>query len=221
MALVDTADEKDGAASPGQTGHVQRRHLGCTIVTAEVPMANGRYPESNVAPLDPPRGAYDDDRGHPPDGAPFRGGAFSHLGRGMREYERRYAGDRDLGASLHEPARDPSLVESAAAREDRLAREAHRAVNRGPRGYRRSDARIHEDICEALTRDPDVDAGDIEVVVQNGDVTLGGTVEERRWKRQAEAIAEGVRGVNDIFNLIRVRRTDAEQRRAGLPPGTP
>jgi hypothetical protein len=35
-------------------------------------------------------------------------------------------------------------------------------AGRGPKGYQRSDERIKEDICDCLTRDPDVDASEIE-----------------------------------------------------------
>src|SRR5262245_20667475 len=49
-------------------------------------------------------------------------------------------------------------------------------AGKGPRGYRRSDARIYEDVCEALTRDGEVDASDVEVTVEDGQVMLSGTV---------------------------------------------
>jgi len=79
-------------------------------------------------------------------------------------------------------------------------------AGRGPKGYRRPDARIEEDVCEALTRHPDIDASDIEVRVQNGEVTLSGTVDERRDKRLAEDITEWVSGVADVHNELRVKR---------------
>lgn len=77
-------------------------------------------------------------------------------------------------------------------------------AGRGPKGYRRSDERIQEDVNEALTRDPDVDASEIEVRVQNGEVTLTGTVDERRAKRRAEDVAESCSGVTDVHNQLRV-----------------
>jgi hypothetical protein len=36
-------------------------------------------------------------------------------------------------------------------------------------------------------------------------VTLAGTVDDRQTKREAESIAEGVSGVKDVSNQIRVR----------------
>jgi hypothetical protein len=77
-------------------------------------------------------------------------------------------------------------------------------TGRGPRGYRRSDARIHEDICEVLTRHPEIDASDIDVEVQNGVVTLSGTVEDRYTKRLAEDVAELTLGVHDVENRMRI-----------------
>jgi osmotically-inducible protein OsmY len=78
-------------------------------------------------------------------------------------------------------------------------------AGRGPKNYRRSDERITEDLVQRLTDDHDVDATDIEVSVSEGTVTLGGYVATRREKRIAEQIAEGCRGVKDVFNNLRVR----------------
>jgi hypothetical protein len=74
----------------------------------------------------------------------------------------------------------------------------------GPRGYKRPDARIWEDVCERLTADADVDASDITVDVSQGEVTLRGTVESRRVKRRAEDLAEDVSGVRDVHNHLRL-----------------
>ena len=76
---------------------------------------------------------------------------------------------------------------------------------RGPRGWRPSDERLREDVSEALLRDPYVDASEVEVIVDHGEVTLVGTVTERRQKRFAEETVEQVDGVGDIHNRIRVR----------------
>lgn len=91
---------------------------------------------------------------------------------------------------------------------------------RGPKGYRRSDERIREDICDRLTEDPEIDASDIELRVESGEVTLEGTVEERRLKWLAEEIASRCSGVADVHNHLRVARHqgqatgDTLQRRA-------
>ena len=78
-------------------------------------------------------------------------------------------------------------------------------AGRGPKGWRRSDERIREDVSEALARHPDIDASDLEVRVENGEVTLSGVVEDRREKRLAEDIAEDVFGVEDVHNELKIR----------------
>jgi osmotically-inducible protein OsmY len=80
---------------------------------------------------------------------------------------------------------------------------AHRG--RGPKGYRRSDDRIHEDVCERLTEDPFIDASNIEVAVTEGEVTLNGTVSSRGLKRRAEDLAEMAAGVAHVQNNLRVQ----------------
>ena len=97
----------------------------------------------------------------------------------------------------------------------RQADDHHRG--RGPRGHRRSDARIVEDLCERLTEDPVVDATDVEVRCDDGVVVLEGEVETRRMKHRAEDVADACPGVLGIDNRLKVRQrgvTRAEQRSA-------
>jgi osmotically-inducible protein OsmY len=77
-------------------------------------------------------------------------------------------------------------------------------VGRGPKGYTRRDARIEEDVNEALTRDPALDASDIEVRVTNGVVELSGTVADRWAKRRAYDDAEYCPGVREVDNRLKV-----------------
>ena len=51
------------------------------------------------------------------------------------------------------------------------------SYGKGPKGYRRTDDRVKEDVSESLYRDPDVDATDIEVEVKDGTVILKGSGE--------------------------------------------
>jgi osmotically-inducible protein OsmY len=78
-------------------------------------------------------------------------------------------------------------------------------AGRGPKGYKRSDDRIREDVNEALTRNPDIDASDIEVKVESGEVTLTGTVDSRQNKRLAEDLAEDCSGVHEVHNQLRIK----------------
>jgi osmotically-inducible protein OsmY len=84
-------------------------------------------------------------------------------------------------------------------------REQHRG--KGPKGYRRSDGRIEEDVNDRLSYDSWVDASDIEVKVSSGEVTLTGTVYDRFAKRRAEDIAESIPGVTNVENRIRVSQS--------------
>ncbi|HWQ35157.1 MAG TPA: BON domain-containing protein [Blastocatellia bacterium] len=79
-------------------------------------------------------------------------------------------------------------------------------VGRGPRGYQRSDARIYEDICDRLTDHQEVDPSDVEVRINNGEVTLAGTVESRYEKHLIEDIAESVPGVREVYSHLRIRQ---------------
>ena len=90
------------------------------------------------------------------------------------------------------------------SRWDEVRAGAHRG--RGPKGYRRSDERIREDVSDRLADDSWLDASDIEVNVSGCEVTLTGFVSSRDDKRRAEHLAEGVSGVDNVQNNLRVRR---------------
>jgi hypothetical protein len=86
-----------------------------------------------------------------------------------------------------------------------------RGRGNSPKGYKRSDERIKEDVCDRLMMS-DVDAVEIEVEVQNAEVILKGTVTDREHKYEVERIAESVSGVNDVQNQIRVKTDDQSRR---------
>jgi hypothetical protein len=87
----------------------------------------------------------------------------------------------------------------------------------GPAGFKRSDSRIHEDLCERLAYHPGIDASGIEVAVENGVVTLTGIVPDRQTKWMAEEVAEHIFGVKDVHNGIRVARESHRSRREADP----
>jgi osmotically-inducible protein OsmY len=124
------------------------------------------------------------------------GGREDYRGRDERGFWDRasdevssWFGDRDAERRRHE---------------DELRSGQHRG--RGPRGYARSDDRIRDDVNDRLTDDPFVDASEIDVSVQNGEVTLGGTVDNRQAKRRAEDVAENISAVKHVQNNLRVRQ---------------
>lgn len=94
--------------------------------------------------------------------------------------------------------------DEAERRREMDKRQAGLHRGKGPRGYRRSDDRIREDINDRLSDDAFIDASDLEVKVENCNVILTGSVESREDKRRAEDIAERVSGVANVENRIRI-----------------
>jgi hypothetical protein len=88
-------------------------------------------------------------------------------------------------------------------------------AGRGPKGYQRSDERLREEVSDRLMADDRLDASEIEVQVENGEVTLTGTVEDRPAKRRAEDCAEQVMGVREVMSQLRVQARTGESRGAG------
>jgi CBS domain-containing protein len=85
-------------------------------------------------------------------------------------------------------------------------REGNR--NRGPKGWQRSDERIHEDVCERMMGESGVDPSDVTVRVAQGVVTLTGTVPNRQMKYRIEELADRCPGVKDVENQVRVNRIE-------------
>jgi osmotically-inducible protein OsmY len=151
------------------------------------------------------RGRYEEDR---------YGNNYGRSDRNVRNYGRSDYRDRNYGRGDTEERswwdRTTDEVSSWFGDEDaERRRERDRYIQgryrgRGPRNYSRSDERIKEDINDRLSDDPFVDATDIEVTVNNGEVTLTGTVEHRSTKRRAEDLADAVSGVKNVENRLRV-----------------
>jgi osmotically-inducible protein OsmY len=97
--------------------------------------------------------------------------------------------------------------EQAARRRENDSRREGYYRGRGPSDYTRSDERINEDINDRLTDHPYIDASNINVETNDGDVTLSGSVESRYEKRLAEDVAEEVSGVRNVENRIRINNT--------------
>lgn len=76
-------------------------------------------------------------------------------------------------------------------------------AGKGPKNWR-TDERIRSEVCERLADHPALDASDIEVTVQSGEVTLAGTVESRQAKRLAEDITAACRAVRDVHNRLQI-----------------
>ena len=81
--------------------------------------------------------------------------------------------------------------------------EPRRARRDGP-----SDRVLWAVITERLDDQRRLDLRDVEVIVRDGEVTLTGTVEARMVKRAAEECCDHVRGVTDVHNHLRVKRSE-------------
>jgi hypothetical protein len=136
---------------------------------------------------------------------------------GQDEYENPSLGhdDRDRGYDALE--RGPGYGEGSRMGYGTPGGKSEEAVRRktppargrftgvGPKGYSRSDERIREEACESLAQHPEIDASDIEVSVQGGEITLSGTVPSRSMKRLSEEAVEYLSGVRDVVNQVRVK----------------
>lgn len=156
------------------------------------------------------RAGYGDNGYRPGYGSPDDRQYSSYAGRYDREYEEAWKRDnRDwLDKAGDEVA--SWFGNKDAEHRRRVDRWQAQHRGRGPRGYKRSDSRIEEDVNDRLSDDSWVDATDIEVTVSEGEVVLSGTVSDRFAKRRAEDIAESVSGVMNVENRIRVSRGTAE-----------
>lgn len=95
---------------------------------------------------------------------------------------------------------------------NRGIRQLGRFAGRGPKGYQRSDERLREEICDRLMADPEIDAAELTVSVSGGEVTLEGSVPERRMKRDAEDCAESISGVRQVHNRLRIEPSEGDER---------
>jgi osmotically-inducible protein OsmY len=93
-------------------------------------------------------------------------------------------------------------------RAERREEQGRRQTNSGPRGRRKSDESLRQEIREILTADPELEAVDIEVEVEGGAVTLRGTVVDPDARLLAEELVESLAGVREVHNRLRVEREE-------------
>ncbi len=161
------------------------------------PNATGRgFSGSDFAPSSQPRSAEQRHFGNEVD----RGG---RTGRGESTTAREHWGGHgfqgtDMGMGARDDERGPHY-------------------GKGPKGYQRSDARIHDEVCEAIAHQGHIDASDVEVTVESGVVTLNGTVTHRGDKRGLEHLLERLRGVDEVRNELRLKRPPRAEPPAAAP----
>jgi len=185
------------------------------------------YGQGGVEYGDVPRG-YDADRrrdhrrGHFAEdysGSMFGAGDLTSGGTGGYDYERGYGdGGRRSGASRDRGDRWENRGREMGHETGDFFRRAGDRISSwfsgdsdrrdfrgmGPKGYKRADDRISEEVHERLTDESWVDASNISVSVSGGEVTLSGTVENREAKHRAERMVEDVSGVSHVQNNLRV-----------------
>lgn len=103
------------------------------------------------------------------------------------------------------PAGHPARSESFAF--PHSSEQAPQRQRRGPKNYKRSDERVHEDVCERLSHTQHIDARDVLVEVKDGTVSLIGSVPHRQMKYWIEDLVADCPGVTDVENKLRVALT--------------
>lgn len=69
----------------------------------------------------------------------------------------------------------------------------------------KTDEQIKQDVTNQLTWDSRVDASDVIIAVEDGEVTISGTVSSYSASSAARDIASSVRGVTEVTNLLTVK----------------
>ncbi|HWU64414.1 MAG TPA: BON domain-containing protein [Ensifer sp.] len=166
-----------------------------------------RYSRGGAPYGEYPVGLYS---GYVPFGPEDRYRSTDDYARSSRGYDRGYdrRGDRDMWDRAGDEIASWFGDEDAERRREMDARNEESHRGRGPKGYLRSDGRINEDVHDRLTDHPRLDASDISVTVEDGEVTLSGFVRRRGDKRIAEDCAESVMGVKNVQNNLRVKEQE-------------
>ncbi|ACI99745.1 BON domain-containing protein [Rhodospirillum centenum] len=159
--------------------------------------------------LEDRRGGYGERYGRESGGYNYAGGRSDSYGEGGRGWRGGAAEDRGFFSRAGDEIASWFGSDEAERRRERDAHAGDEGAQhhrgRGPRNYTRSDSRIVEDVNDRLTDDFRLDASDIDVSAENGEVTLSGHVNSRQDKRRAEDLAESVSGVRHVQNNLRVR----------------
>jgi hypothetical protein len=156
------------------------------------------------------QGADERDDRHESAGRSWRekAGAFFGGGGGQGGERRREEEDRRYEAARH--GFDPRHEEERRQDENRRDQDHRYEADRGREEQRRSRRRGPSDrvlwavIMERLEDERRIDLRDVDVTVEDGEVTLNGTVRRKSDRRLIEDIAD-VQGVQHVQNNLRVR----------------
>lgn len=139
--------------------------------------------------------------------------SFGEQGLGMPTYlPESYDPEEDVNAST-DVLEDEPTEEAELYPDDEAPRGSER-VDLGepitpenpspPRGRRRIDQRIRDELATMLTTTESLETADVEVIVHDREITLRGTVPDENQRGRIEAMAERVRGVVAVSNDLRV-----------------
>ena len=119
-----------------------------------------------------------------------------------REYTRGI-GARSRENPAYEPSRDADLGFGAAGTEWNSGLPDY--AGRGPKGYKLSDKRLHEIVCEVLLHSHEVDPTDVTVTVEDSVVYLSGEIASRGMKTVLEDLVGSIPGVEDVFTRLKIK----------------
>jgi osmotically-inducible protein OsmY len=157
------------------------------------------------------RSGYENQYGRMGDWGNYEGRGSYSSGMGQGQYGGMgYGGSYSSGSGNYGQERDEMGRFTSGGMSSQYGRSQGPHTGRGPKNYQRSEERIKEDVSECLENDGYLDASEIDVKVQNGIVTLSGSVESREDKRRAEQLAEDCPGVKDVTNQLRVTQSGRE-----------
>lgn len=127
--------------------------------------------------------------------------------KGSRQkHDREHYGSAELPNYEYRPKKFEATPEEYPQRRSLHPDDRRSYSGVGPKNYKRTDTRIEEEVCNVLMKDRNIDASNIEVNVRDGVVTLSGTVDSRMDKIEAEMVIEGIAGVQDIQNDIKLKK---------------
>jgi hypothetical protein len=121
--------------------------------------------------------------------------------------------DMDSLANLDAAPADTALLADDARGHESVAALAYTEVwlipgpysGRGPIGYDSAGDPTGQEVYSRLTQHGQVDASEIEIVIDDGEVLLDGTVDSEETKRLAQEAVETITGVRSVQNLLQVK----------------
>ena len=149
----------------------------------------------------------------------WRGEGYKGGQSGQYRGQERYGQSMDYGDSGQGYAQsygpryglDPQSGMSPSGRMDDSGKGYGPYAGKGPKDYKRADDAIRNDACETLTQHDRIDATEINVSVLDGQVTLSGSVDDRKQRRMAEDAVMDLSGVKDVSNQLRIGGKPAYQ----------